>query len=182
MGWEPTLTPFGNIQAVTLHPWLISNRNQILPPRASPLMVYDGVWYTFICPATWRRIQSLNHAGIPCMLWLKLLNHTMGFFARSNSFTWSESYCAKNQSRTLKPFFLLSTTPPFILITTFWGGQYPFKCTKREIFPCFSLQESGRLSWERIASCIHHTLHFTQRFRPKNRSGLRRLGNYTNIP
>lgn len=66
-----------NIQAVTLHPWLISDCTQIFPPPELPLSWYMMVYDTFICPATWIWIQFLNHAGmVSSMLWLKLFNHT----------------------------------------------------------------------------------------------------------
>lgn len=70
-------------------------------------------------------------------------------------------YYNKNQSRTLKPIFLLFMTPVFTLITTSWGRQYHFKCTKRNKFSMQFLERPGRLSWERIASCKHCTVYFT---------------------
>lgn len=109
------------------------------PDIASQSFPSHGIWWYMIylhMPSYLDMNSVLKPRWYMCMLWLKLLNHTMEFFVGSNNFTWRESYCEKNQSRTLKPFFLLSTTPPFILITTFWGRQYPFKYTKAETFPC----------------------------------------------
>lgn len=96
---EPTLTPSGNTQTVPLHPQLISNHNQILPPRESSVVVRDGILYTFICPVTWIWIQFWNHSGILCMLWLKIFNLTVGFFVRNNNFTWSKSYFLREEPK-----------------------------------------------------------------------------------
>lgn len=80
-----------------------------------------GIWriqYMFTCPATWTWIQFQNSAGRPCRLWLKLFNHTMGFFARSNTFMWSESYCEKNQILTSLHDFSIYLYHHFLRKTT----------------------------------------------------------------
>lgn len=158
MVWETTSTPFGTTQAVSLHPWPISNHSQILPSGASSpysLMVNGTPSYAQV-PGY--ELSSPSHAAVLCIPWLKLFNYTTWFSEWRANFTWNESYCEKNQSRTLKPFFFLYTTPPFILITTFCGIQYPFKYTKREMFLAVSLQEPGRLSQELILHvCTTHS-------------------------
>lgn len=180
MVWETTSTPFGTTQAVALHPWPISNHSQILPSGASSpysLMVNGTPSYAQV-PGY--ELSSPSHAAVLCIPWLKLFNYTTWFSEWRANFTWNESYCEKNQSRTLKPFFFLYTTPPFILITTFCGIQYPFKYTKREMFLAVSLQEPGRLSQD--PSCMHHTLQFIRRFIPKNWSGLHRSDSSRSTP
>lgn len=135
MVWETTSTPFGTTQAVALHPWPISNHSQILPSGASSpysLMVNGTPSYAQV-PGY--ELSSPSHAAVLCIPWLKLFNYTTWFSEWRANFTWNESYCEKNQSRTLKPFFFLYTTPPFILITTFCGIQYPFTPKER----CFWL-------------------------------------------
>lgn len=154
MSWEPTLTPSGNSQAVPLYPQLISNHNQILPSQQSSPVVCDGIWHTFISPVTRILIQFLDHSGIPCMLWLKVLSHTMGSLVRSNNFTWSKNYFLQEESsRTLKPIFFPFMTPVFTLITISWRRLYNFKCTQRKTFLCsFSIG---------IRQVILRTNHFT---------------------
>lgn len=122
MGWEPTLTPSGNMQAVPLYPQLISNHNQLLPPWESSLVVCDGTWYTFICPVTWILFNSqiilVYHAWCGSKYSIMPWHSLWGIIILPEV---RIIFYEKSQRRTLKPIFPLFMTPVFTLIPTSWG-------------------------------------------------------------